>query len=63
MPLIFQAIYRLKGDYRTKRADDTATLIFAGLDKDKDNEITEKEFIHGVKQAGIVEMLNPLQIE
>ena len=48
----------MKGELHNENAEDAAERIFLSLDKDKNDELTEEEFVVGVKSSQtIMELL------
>ena len=46
-----QAIYRMRGDFNKVKAEDASEQLFCHLDKNRDNELSEQEFITGAKSS------------
>lgn len=53
-----QGIYKMKGEYDRERVEDAAQKIFLQMDKNKDGELSEQEFITGAQNCkSIMKML------
>ena len=52
LTLLFQSIYKLKGkDGGRERADQTALNIFVQMDRNKDDKLTQAEFLTGAQHS------------
>ena len=44
----------MRGEYSRTNAEDAAAQIFQCLDKNRDGELSEEEFIHGAKSSRVI---------